>query len=107
VARRSYFVYILTNQAGTLYVGVTNNLERRIIEHKQAAVDSFTKRYKIDRLVYYEETNDVEAAITREKQIKGCLRRRKVELIDSFNPAWADLGEELLDKKTDSSLRSE
>lgn len=87
----SYYVYIMTNRAGTLYIGVTNNLERRIEEHRHKFIDGFTKKYNLTRLVYYESSDDAESAIRREKQIKGWLRRRKVELIDSMNPVWLDL----------------
>ena len=86
-----YFVYIMTNKSGTLYTGITNNLERRIFEHKQHLVEGFTKKYNITKLVYYEKTNDVREAIAREKQIKGWLRQKKVDLIESLNPEWKDL----------------
>ena len=88
---REYYVYIMTNHSRTLYTGVTNNLERRVYEHKTKAVDGFTKRYKVNKLVYFESTNDVMAAIEREKEIKGWVRRKKVSLIHSFNPTWEDL----------------
>ena len=88
-----YFVYIMTNNSGTLYVGVTNNIERRVDEHKRGETPGFTQRYKATRLVYYESTPDVRSALEREKQIKGWLRRRKIELIASANPHWKDLGE--------------
>ena len=91
---RQYFVYMLTNKSGTLYVGVTNNLERRIWEHKNSLVEGFTKKYKINRLVYYEDTNDVLAAITREKQLKGWRRDKKIALIEAANPEWKDLSED-------------
>ena len=91
---QQYFVYIMTNKSGTLYVGVTNNLERRISEHKNSLIEGFTKKYKINRLVYYEETNDILAAIHREKQIKGWLREKKIALIESVNPEWNDLSKE-------------
>jgi len=83
----------MTNKSGTLYTGVTNNLERRIYEHKHHLVKGFTNKYNIDKLVYFEETNDINAAISREKQIKGWLRRKKVALIESMNPGWKDLSE--------------
>jgi putative endonuclease len=83
----------MTNHSGTLYVGVTNDLRRRVWEHKQKLVEGFTKRYNITRLVYYEETPDVTTAIDREKQIKGWLRKKKIVLIESLNPGWKDLGE--------------
>ena len=86
-----YYVYILTNRSKTLYVGVTNDLERRVREHRNRYSAGFTSRYNLNRLVYYEHTSDVEAAITREKQIKGWLRRKKVALIESTNPYWKDL----------------
>jgi len=91
---RSYYVYIMTNRSGTLYVGVTNNLERRVSEHKQKLIRGFTSRYNITRLVYFEETGNVDAAIAREKQIKGWLRSKKVALIESVNRAWEDLSGE-------------
>ena len=88
-----YYVYILTNHSGTLYVGVTNDLTRRIYEHKNKFAGGFTKRYNIDRLVHYEMTEDVNAAITREKQIKGWPRKKKFNLIRSSNSRWLDLSE--------------
>jgi len=91
---RQYFVYIMTNKSGTLYTGVTNNLERRVFEHKNSLIKGFTKKYKIDTLVYYEETNDIQEAIGREKQIKGWLRAKKIALIESINPTWQDLSED-------------
>ena len=103
----AYYVYMMTNRAGTLYTGVTNNLERRVYEHKEALAKGFASRYKVDRLLYYEATDDVEAAIAREKQIKGWLRRKKVELVESMNPLWVDLAETWYSGQTDSSLRSE
>ncbi len=86
-----YYVYIVTNSTRRLYTGVTNDLERRIYEHKEKLVPVFTKRYSITWLVYYETTNDVTAAISREKQIKGWLRKKKLALVESMNPAWRDL----------------
>ncbi len=77
-----------------LYAGVTNNLERRIFEHKQHLAEGYTKKYKITKLVYYNETNDVNEAIAREKQIKGWLRAKKIALIESMNPEWKDLSED-------------
>ena len=93
VPQYQYFVYIMTNKSGTLYTGVTNNLERRIYEHKHHLVKGFTNKYNIDKLVYFEETNDINAAISREKQIKGWLRKKKIALIESMNPDWKDLSE--------------
>ena len=88
-----YYVYIMTNRSGTLYVGVTRDLLRRVHEHKSKLIDGFTKRYNIDRLMYYETTEDVQAAITREKQLKGWTRRKKIGLIKSANSQWRDLSE--------------
>ena len=90
---RDYFVYILANWSRTLYVGVTNDLERRIVEHKQKLVPGFTSRYRINRLVYFEATPNVSAAIAREKQLKSWRRSRKVALIESMNPRWEDLSQ--------------
>jgi putative endonuclease len=86
-----YFVYILSNKSRMLYTGVTNNLERRLTEHRIKAVPGFTQRYGLSRLVYYEQTPDVNAAISREKEIKGWVRRKKVALVCSVNPEWKDL----------------
>ena len=88
---RTYYVYILTNRVRTLYVGVTNNLERRIYEHKRKLVPGFTEKYNLTWLAYYEETADVRAAIEREKQIKSWRRSKKIDLIESANPQWKDL----------------
>ncbi len=90
----SYYVYIMTNQSGTLYIGITNNLIRRVYEHKNKLVDGFTKKYNINRLVYFEETTDVYSAIAREKQIKGWVRKKKIELIKTTNPKFKDLSED-------------
>jgi putative endonuclease len=90
---KQYYVYIMTNRSKTLYTGVTNDLMRRVYEHKNKMVDGFTKKYNITKLVYYEETDDVQAAIAREKQIKGWLRKKKMALIESVNPEWKDLSE--------------
>ena len=86
-----YYVYIMTNGKRTLYTGVTNNLYRRVYEHKEKLVPGFTKRYNIDYLVYIECTSDVVAAITREKKINGWTRAKKISLIESSNPEWRDL----------------
>lgn len=90
---RHYYVYIMTNHSRTLYTGVTNDLHRRVYEHKQELVPGFTQKYKITHLVYFEETPDVKAAITREKQIKGWVRSKKIALIETANPEWQDLSE--------------
>jgi putative endonuclease len=89
---RYYWVYILSNRKnGTLYVGVTNSLERRVWRHKDKKADSFTRRYAVDRLMYFEEFSDVSNAIARETEIKGWLRVRKTALIEKENPGWVDL----------------
>ena len=92
---RYYYVCILTNRSGTLYTGMTSNLERRVDEHKQHVVPGFTSRYNIDRLVYFEQTMDVYAAKERERQIKAWTRSKRIELINSTNPRWLDLSIEL------------
>ena len=86
-----YYVYILTNDTRTLYVGVTNNLYRRMFEHKRHLVPGFTAKYNVIQLVHFESTSDVKAAISREKQIKGWVRRKKIDLIEATNPKWRDL----------------
>ena len=88
-----YYVYILSNRSKSLYVGVTNNLRRRVWEHKFEGGSAFCMRYKIDRLVYYETFEDVRNAIGREKRIKGWLRIKKIGLIVGMNPEWKDLSE--------------
>jgi len=93
-APRFYYVYIMTNRSKSLYTGVTGNLERRVLEHKQGIKGEFAARYKIDRLAYFERFGDIRAAIGREKQIKGWLRIKKIELVVSMNPEWKDLSEE-------------
>ncbi len=91
---KSYYVYIITNSKhGTLYIGVTNDLKRRIYEHKNKLIDGFSKRYSLDILVYYEETSSIESAIIREKQLKKWKRGWKIELIEEKNPTWEDLYE--------------
>jgi len=90
-----YFVYIVASRSRVLYVGVTNELNRRVGEHKEGLIPGFTRRYKINRLVYYESTHDVRAAIAREKQIKRWRREKKVNLIESLNPEWEDLAREV------------
>jgi putative endonuclease len=88
----SYYVYILVNSSGTLYTGVTNNLERRMFEHKNEPT-GFTRKYRVSRLLYYEAVDEITSAIAREKEIKGWRRDKKLHLIESINPAWADLSE--------------
>jgi putative endonuclease len=109
---KRYYVYIMSNEAHTIYVGVTHDLERRVYQHKHSLIEGFTRRYNLTKLVYYAETNDVREAITREKQIKGWLRAKKVALIEEMNPYWDDLGSawysdgEAPGKEADPSLRS-
>jgi putative endonuclease len=89
---RDYYVYILTNWTNAvMYVGVTNDLDRRIAEHKSGTIPGFTQRYNLKKLVYYERSSDVSAAIAREKQIKGWRREKKNALVEAMNPQWHDL----------------
>ena len=93
---KQYYVYIMTNKHNTvLYTGVTNDLVRRTYEHKEKLVKGFTKKYNVNKLVYYEITDDVYSAITREKQIKAGSRKKKIDLIESMNPEWMDLYDSL------------
>jgi putative endonuclease len=93
---RQYYVYIMTNKGNSvLYTGVTNDLKRRVYEHKEKLADGFTRKYNIVKLVYYEVFEDIENAILREKQIKAGSRRKKIELVDSMNREWRDFYEEL------------
>ena len=86
-----YYVYIIASRSKTLYTGVTNDLVRRVYEHKNELVAGFTKRYKITKLVYYEATNDPRSAVNRERHIKGWLRKKKkIDLKESMNPGWKD-----------------
>jgi putative endonuclease len=90
---KEYFVYILASRSRTLYVGVTNDLEGRVAEHRSKRVPGFTSRYNITRLVYFEKTTGVRSALAREKEIKGWNRARKVALIERANPTWEDLSQ--------------
>ena len=94
---RQYYVYIMTNGVRTLYVGVTNDLLRRVYEHKQKLTGGFTRKYNVTWLAYYEQTTDVASAIAREKQIKAWRRSKKIQLIESLNPRWKDLAMEWYD----------
>jgi putative endonuclease len=89
-----YFVYIMSNRSKTLYTGVTNSMIRRVQEHKLGVGSGFTTKYKLDRLVYFERSDDIRNAIEREKRIKGWLRIKKISLIVSVNPEWKDLSVE-------------
>src|SRR5215212_6330605 len=86
-----YFVYILSSRTRRLYIGVTNDLERRVAQHKRQEVQGHTSRYNIDRLVYYEETSNAHEALDRERHLKGWVRARKFSLVESTNPCWHDL----------------
>ncbi|MCL2799635.1 MAG: GIY-YIG nuclease family protein [Endomicrobia bacterium] len=98
---RKYYTYIISNKKnGTLYIGVTNDLLRRIFEHKEGKIEGFTKKCGLKNLVYYEEYESIEDAILREKQLKGWLRKKKIDLIESCNRNWEDL------YYMDTSLRS-
>jgi len=98
VRLHNYFVYVVASRSRNLYTGVTNDLERRISEHKRGLVPGFTKRYRIHRLVYYEEFGDIRAAIAREKQVKDWGRQKRIALIETQNPTWKDLTEFLFPK---------
>ena len=91
---KNLYVYIVTNNSKTLYIGVTNNLSGRIYEHKSKLIEGFTKKYNIHKLVYFELFNNPDEAIKREKQLKGWLRKKKITLIESTNPERKDLSEE-------------
>lgn len=95
---QTYFVYLMTNRSRkTLYTGVTNDLERRIYEHRNRLIPGFSARYNVDHLLYYEPYYYVEDAIAREKEIKGWVRRKKMALIESTNPDWEDLSDRVLE----------
>jgi len=93
----NFYVYILASEKnGTLYIGITSNLIKRIYEHKNNIVKGFTEKYKVHKLVYYEECSDIYEAIQRKKQVKRWYRKWKIELIENFNPEWEDLYYKLL-----------
>lgn len=96
---KEYYVYILANKRGVLYTGVTNDLLRRVYEHRNKLIEGFTKKYNITQLVYFESTDDVTAAITREKQIKAMLRSKKIDLIKTMNPQISDLSDGWFDNE--------
>lgn len=107
--QRLYYTYMMTNAGNsTLYIGVSNNLECRVFEHKQKMFKGFTQRYNLTKLVYFEETDDVGAAIAREKEVKGWTRRKKDALIASMNPTWKNLAGDWYGKEDphDPSSRS-
>jgi len=92
---KQYCVYIATNRSKTLYIGVTSKLKGRMWQHKNKVVDGFTKKYNIDKLVYFEQTENVRSALEREKQLKKWSREKKVKLIEKMNPEWKDLYDNL------------
>jgi len=93
---KNYYVYLLTNwNNGVMYVGVTNNLKRRIYEHKNKLIEGFTEKYNVNKLVYFEQTQDIYTAITREKEIKKWRREKKNQLVNKSNAGWQDLSEML------------
>jgi len=91
---KKYYVYIMTNLSKTLYTGVTSDLERQVYEHKNELLPGFTKRYKMHKLIYFEEFSSSRSAIVREKEIKGWIRKKKVDLVNSSNPEWNDLAKD-------------
>jgi putative endonuclease len=91
VKDHEYFVYIVCSRAGTLYIGMTNSIYRRALEHKRGEIEGLASKYHCDRLVYYESFDDVHKAIGREKQLKGRIRAKKIALVESKNPRWEDL----------------
>jgi putative endonuclease len=93
-AGSSYFVYIVASPSRTIYIGVTNDLARRVNEHRLKEIPGFTATYHVDRLVWFEEFADPAAVISREKQLKNWTRAKKIKLIESVNPAWEDLSSE-------------
>ena len=96
VTTRNYYVYILTNWNNkVMYVGVTNNIQRRLYEHKSKLIPGFTEKYNLHKLVYIEETDNVVFALEREKQLKKWRRNKKNQLIETLNPGWKDLADEL------------
>ena len=90
-----YFAYIVCSGSGTLYIGMTNSIYRRVLQHKSGEIEGFASKYHCDRLVYYESFDDVHKAIGREKQLKGWTRAKKIALIESKNPLWEDLAEKI------------
>lgn len=93
----TFYVYIMASKTGTLYVGMTDNIQRRVYEHKHHLIPGFSDKYNVERLLYFETINDPASAINREKQIKAWRREKKVALIDSANPQWNDLSADWYD----------
>ena len=98
---KKYYIYIVSSLSGTLYTGVTSNIEHRVYQHKHKLINGFTKKYNVDRLVYFEETTEINAAIAREKEIKGWRRSKKIALIKSLNPKWEDLAADWFEEAPD------
>jgi len=94
LTNKTFYVYIMESETGTLYVGMTNDIKRRVYEHKHHLIPGFTEKYKVERLLYVETVNDSVSAIKREKQIKAWRREKKVSLIDSINPKWNDISQD-------------
>ncbi len=103
ISDRRYSVYIMASASGRTYVGMTNDIERRVWEHKQKLVEGFTQKYNMTKLVYYEQHATAASAIDRETQIKGWLRKRKVELIEAENPGWDDLAKDWFQERLQES----
>src|SRR4030042_972505 len=103
---RNYFVYMMSNMHHTLYVGVTNDLYRRMYQHRNGVISGFTKRYGLRMLVWYEQTGDIREALAREKEIKAWRREKKIGLIESMNPEWKDLSREWLEEGENGFLPS-
>jgi len=101
---RDYYIYIMSNRTHVLYIGVTNDLYRRVEEHRAGSFGGFTSKYKLRRLVYFEHTDDIGAAIAREKQLKNWRREKKIALIERMNPAWSDLSRELFGEMEEVAL---
>ena len=91
---KTYYVYIMASNSGTLYIGVTSNIKKRVCEHKNHLIPGFTDKYEIDRLLYFEVIRDSASAINREKQLKAWRHEKKITLIDSMNPEWNDLSQD-------------
>ena len=101
--KNNYYVYIITNRNNNvLYIGITNNLKRRIYEHREKLISGFSKKYNLKKFIYYESTSDVKSAILREKQLKNWHRKWKINLITRFNNGWIDLSDKLWDSESSS-----
>ena len=96
----AYFIYILSNNFGAIYIGVTNNLDRRLYEHRYISRSGYVHKYKVHRLIYFENTEDINSALSREKELKGWTRKKKLELVRRSNPGFKDLGEGWFDEET-------